>query len=111
MSIPYKHPANRPHHHHSPFVVVETPGMQGGRGEKGEKGEPGQDGITPDISLATKTLPEGSAVTVEKSGTLAQPLFTLGIPKGEQGEKGEKGEDGKDAEVPTVSLSFIDNLF
>ena len=109
------------YHHRPPFgpgpahgpgpggvVVVETPGIQGPRGEPGPKGE---DGITPDISVAVETLPAGSAATVEKTGTKEEPKITLGIPRGDKGDKGDQGEPGKDAEIPTVSNSFIDNLF
>ncbi len=38
-------------------------------------------GQTPDITIKAHELPEESAPTVEKSGTLAEPVFDIGIPQ------------------------------
>lgn len=55
----------------------------------------GQDGVTPDIQIGTvTTLPAGSEATASMSGTAAQPLLNLGIPKGDKGDKGSPGTGG-----------------
>lgn len=54
----------------------------------------GTDGITPNITINATTLNPGDDVTVEKSGTAAEPVFTLGIPRGLDGKNGEKGATG-----------------
>lgn len=38
-------------------------------------------GQTPDIAIKAHELPEESGPTVEKSGTLAEPVFDIGIPQ------------------------------
>ena len=38
-------------------------------------------GQTPDITIKAHELPEESGLTVEKSGTLAEPVFDIGIPQ------------------------------
>lgn len=38
-------------------------------------------GQTPDITIKAHELPEESEPTVEKSGTLAEPVFNIGIPQ------------------------------
>lgn len=38
-------------------------------------------GQTPDITIKAHELPEESGPTVEKSGTLAEPVFDIGIPQ------------------------------
>ncbi len=38
-------------------------------------------GQTPDITIKAHELPEESEPTVEKSGTLAEPVFDIGIPQ------------------------------
>lgn len=38
-------------------------------------------GQTPDITIKAHELPEESEPTVEKSGTLAEPIFDIGIPQ------------------------------
>lgn len=68
---------------------------------KGEKGDPftfddfteeqledlkGKDGITPNFSIGTvSTLAAGSEATASITGTNANPVLNLGIPKGEGG--------------------------
>lgn len=49
-------------------------------------------GITPDIQIGSvTTLPAGSAATASMSGTAAEPLLNLGIPKGDPGSGGGTG--------------------
>ena len=67
-------------------------------GEKGDKGDKGDTGQTPDISInATVNNSVGTpAVSIEKTGTLENPVFNLSFEnlKGEQGVQGERGEQG-----------------
>lgn len=105
MSDYYPHRRPPDCNRHGGFIEIETPGLQGPKGDPGEKGEPG---VSPDMSVAVKTLPPGSEATVSKSGTQSQPLFTIGVPRG---DKGEKGETGNLPEIPEVSVGDIDNLF
>lgn len=52
-------------------------------------------GITPDIQIGSvTTLPAGSAATASMSGTAAEPLLNLGIPKGDKGDPGSGGGIG-----------------
>lgn len=52
-------------------------------------------GITPDIQIGSvTTLPAGSAATASMSGTAAEPLLNLGIPKGDKGDPGSGGGTG-----------------
>lgn len=61
-------------------------GARGAKGDTGAQGEPGakgDDGVTPDISIGTvTTLPAGSDATASITGTTAEPVLNLGIPKG-----------------------------
>lgn len=58
-------------------------------GEKGESGTPGVDGVTPNIKVGnTETLPAGSEATVTQRGTIENPIFDFGIPKGADGSGG-----------------------
>lgn len=65
------------------------PGKDGAPGEKGEPGADGAqgaDGVTPDLQIGTvTTLDAGSDATASITGTVAQPVLNLGIPKGEDG--------------------------
>lgn len=58
-------------------------------GADGAPGAAGADGVTPDIQIGTvTTLPAGSEATASMSGTAAEPLLNLGIPKGDKGDSG-----------------------
>lgn len=79
-------------------------GEQGPKGDKGERGEQGiqgvagkdgkngidgtngingQDGVTPNITIGTvTTLEAGQQATVVNSGTIENPIFNFGIPRG-----------------------------
>lgn len=70
-------------------------GEKGDTGSQGEKGEKGDVGVTPNITAEAETLAAGSQATVTKSGTVENPNFKFGIPKGEKGDKGDKGETGE----------------
>lgn len=48
----------------------------------------GDTGVTPNITVTATTLPAGSPATVTKSGTAENPVFTFGIPKGQDGLNG-----------------------
>ena len=58
----------------------------------------GSDGVSPDLQIGTvETLPAGSDATASITGTQAEPLLNLGIPK---------GADGTTINVdPTLSVS------
>lgn len=83
-------------------------GEQGPQGEQGPKGEPGaagaagkdgQDGVTPAITIGTvETLDPGSQATASITGTAANPVLNLGIPKGADGEDGSGGVEPTAAE-------------
>lgn len=71
-------------------------GANGDPGANGADGAPGKDGVTPNIQIGTvETLPHGSNATANITGTAADPLLNLGIPRGEPG-----------AGSPTVSLGI-----
>lgn len=72
--------------------VDGEPGAPGKDGSPGEKGEPGADGaqgadgVTPDLQIGTvTTLDAGSDATASITGTVAQPVLHLGIPRGSDG--------------------------
>lgn len=71
-------------------------GQKGEQGERGEQGLPGNDGqdgengITPNIQIGNvTTLEPNQQATVVNVGTLENPVFDFGIPKGEDGEGGK----------------------
>ena len=86
-------------------------GVDGKDGKDGADGKDGTDGVTPDIGVAAETLPAGSEATVSKSGELAAPTFTFGIPKGDKGDKGDLGEKGDAGDIQEVTAADIENLF
>lgn len=47
----------------------------------------GNTGDTPDITFKITSLPFGSAPTVEKTGTVENPLVSIGLPGGKNGER------------------------
>lgn len=62
-------------------------------GAAGAAGSPGKDGVTPNIQIGTvTTLDAGSDATASMTGTAAEPLLNLGIPKGADGGPGS-GDD------------------
>ena len=73
-------------------------GETGPQGPQGIQGPAGNDGTTPDITMgATVSASTGTpGVTVQKSGTTAEPVFTLNFTglKGETGPQGTPGTNG-----------------
>lgn len=62
------------------------------KGEQGEQGIQGIQGATPNIQIGTvETLNPTEQATITQTGTLENPIFNFGIPKGVQGERGEDG--------------------
>lgn len=59
---------------------------EGVDGQNGTNGTNGTNGVTPDISMTATGLAYGQSPTVAKSGTLENPIFTLGIPEGAPGQ-------------------------
>lgn len=61
-------------------------------GKTGPQGPAGVDGTTPDIKIGTvTTLEPGADATVSIGGTVAEPVLSLGIPRGAKGDKGDSG--------------------
>lgn len=57
-------------------------------GAAGAAGSPGKDGVTPNIQIGTvTTLDAGADATASMTGTAAEPLLNLGIPKGADGSE------------------------
>lgn len=55
-------------------------------------GQDGKDGVTPNFSIGTvTTLSAGSNATASITGTAANPVLNLGIPKGKDGTNGSGG--------------------
>ena len=86
-------------------------GPQGPKGDKGDPGEigpqgnPGKDGVTPNLQIGTvTTLPAGSSATAEITGTTANPMLNLGIPKGADATGGSAGVSSINDLTGAVSL-------
>ena len=86
------------------------------KGEQGEQGIQGIQGATPNIQIGTvETLNPTEQATVTQTGTLENPIFNFGIPKGVQGERGEdgytpvRGTDYWTAEDIATIQQYIDN--
>lgn len=66
------------------------PGAAGADGAKGEQGDRGEKGLTPNITIGTVTTLESSeSATVSNTGTVDNPVFNFGIPRGEKGSDGD----------------------
>lgn len=64
-------------------IVTNTPELRGPKGDsggKGDKGDKGLDGVTPNIQVKTILVGQDSSISVEKTGTNSDPLFTFSIP-------------------------------
>lgn len=71
------------------IALSELKGAKGDTGLQGEQGLPGKNGVTPNIQIGTvTTLESGKQATVTNSGTLENPIFNFGIPKGQDGTGG-----------------------
>lgn len=86
------------------------------KGEQGEQGIQGIQGATPNIQIGTvATLNPTEQATVTQTGTLENPIFNFGIPKGVQGERGQdgytpvRGTDYWTAEDIATIQQYIDN--
>lgn len=80
-------------------------GIQGEAGTPGAKGEKGDDGITPNITIGNvTTLESGENATVTNTGTIENPVFNFGIPKG------EKGADGESSSVDLSNYATKDEI-
>ena len=63
-------------------------------GKTGPQGPAGVDGTTPDLKIGTvTTLEPGEDATASIGGTVAEPVLSLGIPKGADGTTPSKGTD------------------
>ena len=64
------------------------------KGETGATGQTGATGATPAFSIGTvSTLSAGASATASITGTAANPVLNLGIPKGDTGATGTSGAD------------------
>lgn len=80
-------------------------GPKGDPGEIGPQGNPGKDGVTPNLQIGTvTTLPAGSSATAEITGTTANPMLNLGIPKGADATGGSIGVSSINGLTGAVSL-------
>lgn len=80
-------------------------GPKGDPGEIGPQGNPGKDGVTPNLQIGTvTTLPAGSSATAEITGTTANPMLNLGIPKGADATGGSAGVSSINDLTGAVSL-------
>lgn len=98
---------------HAFNVMDGADGKDGEDGKDGKDGKDGQTGRTPEIFATATTLPAGSDATANISGTIEQPLLTVGVPRGadgqngQDGQNGRDGQDGQDGVSPTVSVTEI----
>lgn len=68
-------------------------------------GQPGKDGMTPNLQIGTvTTLPAGSPATAEITGTAANPVLSLGIPKGADAASGSASVSSINGLTGAVSL-------
>ena len=90
--------------------------QKGEQGEQGIQGVRGVQGATPNIQIGTvETLNPTEQATVTQTGTLENPIFNFGIPKGVQGQNGQdgytpvRGTDYWTAEDIATIQQYIDN--
>ena len=69
-----------------PTGPIGPQGIQGVKGDTGPMGPEGERGTTPVITVNVKTLAPTEQATVEKSGSVDNPMFLIGIPQGRTGE-------------------------
>ena len=74
-------------------------------GKDGAAGAPGKDGVTPNIQIGTvTTLDAGSDATASMTGTAAEPLLNLGIPKGADGSEGGTGRNFRAVKLASITV-------
>lgn len=79
-------------------------------GAKGDKGDTGDIGPTPAFSIGTvETLEPSEDATATITGTAAEPVLNLGIPKGDTGEVTQQEFDALDEDVAELK-SAIDDI-
>lgn len=67
--------------------TIAIKGDKGDKGEPGVPGEKGETGITPNIEIGeVTTLKPNEEATVKNVGSLENPRFDFGIPKGDRGD-------------------------
>jgi hypothetical protein len=92
-----------------PQGSIGPDGPAGPAGGKGDPGAPGAPGATPQLTIGTvATLAAGASATASITGTAANPVLNLGIPRGATGTTGTAGTagflDGKSINLPGVTL-------
>lgn len=80
----------------APVLNLGLPkGNTGDTGPTGAKGEQGDPGTTPSFSIGTVTaLDTGEGAAASITGTSANPVLNLGLPKGNTGATGAQGPQG-----------------
>ncbi len=67
-------------------VWINNGNIKGEKGDKGDIGLKGNTGVTPNIQIGTvATLDPNELVAITKRGTIEDPIFDFGIPKGRDG--------------------------
>lgn len=80
-------------------------GDPGEIGPQGNPGNPGKDGVTPNLQIGTvTTLPAGNQATAKITGTAANPVLSLGIPKGADAASGSASVSSVNGLTGAVSL-------
>lgn len=87
-----------------------------GKPSKGAKGDKGDTGATPKITIGdVVTLEAGKPAAASISGTAANPVLNLAIPKGDKGDAGQGGSvdivtsvaaSSTDSEVPSAKCLY-----
>ena len=89
----------------NPILNLGLPqGDKGDKGDTGSTGATGATGVSPNLKIGTvTTLAAGSSATATITGTQAQPVLNLGIPKGDKGATGATGATGASAPKPVIT--------
>lgn len=92
-----------------PTGATGAKGDTGATGPAGAKGDKGDTGATPKITIGdVVTLEAGKPAAASISGTAANPVLNLAIPKGDKGDAGQGGSGSGVDIVTSVSASSTD---
>lgn len=76
----------------------------------GEQGPQGETGATPNIQIGiVTTLDYNESATVTKTGTLKEPVFNFGIPRGKDGNNGSTNYRDLENKPTINSVELIGN--
>ena len=85
---------------------VDVPnGEQGIQGDRGEKGDKGADGVSATLTMGS--VSQGSVADAWMTGTVADRVLHLTVPRGAKGERGDGGARGPEGPLaaPVVTSS------